>query len=229
MRVSVRVLAMILVVLMAAMPASAGTKADPEVVDRCDGQVQGSESSLAVTHESVDLCSVWFSTPETGVLDVSLSTQGDLEDRPGGYYIVYWTSGECRYGVTVDDGFDVEMPQYFTAYCGEQTTRTCPVPNIYVGCEEEGGPPKFALPDDAVTVSGNEMRIRVAFSGELAKYAEAHEKDSVLSDTEAWTSLAVGVAYMFTAGCTSNLEPGDYCFMANGDLAGNGRSYTVPK
>ena len=231
MRVVKCALVFVLAMVTMAMPAAAGTRSNPEVTDRCDGQIQGDDTSLQVMHESVDICSMWFTGTggATPTLKVTLTTQGDLEDRPGGAYWMAWDSGKCSYAVIVDDAIGAAMPQRLTVYCGEPMTRTCAVPQLELGCETTGGPRDFALPANSVAIDGDAMQVTVRFDGALAPFAKAHDAGSVLSDPYAFATQVIGPVYLHTWGCGFGIGDLEGCWGANGDLTANGRTYTVPQ
>lgn len=231
MRVVKSALVLVLAIVTMAMPAAAGTRANPEVSDRCDGPVQrDNTTSVQVIDASVDICSAWFqgTSGTTPTLKVNLRTRGTLEDRPGGAYWVAWTSGKCSYAVIVDDAIGAEMPQRLTVYCGEPITRTCAVPQLELGCETTGGPRDFALSASAVDVAGDELQVTVRFDGALAPFAKAHDAGSVLTSPWAFATQVFGPVYLHTWGCSVGIEELEGCWGANGDVTANGRDYTVP-
>jgi hypothetical protein len=231
MRVARNVLMVALVVLTMAVPASAGTRANPEITDKCTGQVTADNNSVQVMHESIDICAVWFQATSgtTPTVKVNLQTRGNLEDRPGGAYWVAWTAGKCSFAAIVDDAVGAEMPQRLSVGCGEPTTRTCTVPQLDLGCETTGGPRDYALPANSVVVAGDELRVTVRFEGALAPFAKAHDAGSVLSDPWAFATQVVGPVYLHTWGCSAGLEDLDHCWGANGDTTATGKDFTVPQ
>ena len=228
MRVARFVSAVVAAALVLGGPAAAGTRAAPEIEDPCTGQITNNNDMTSVQHESVDICSVWLDSVGGGTgLRVTMRTFGDLEERPGGAYMVWWNSGSCTYSVTVDDSTESEMPRAFAASCGEETTWTCPVPDVSIGCEAEGGGPRFSIPAGNVVSNGKELQVTVSFTGALAKYANAHDPGSVLAKPRAYATLVTGPVYAYSTGCTFGF-PEDHCFEVNGDMTPSGRSYTIP-
>lgn len=206
-----------------AAPASAGSADNPEITDVCGAQVMTGDT-VRVVPNHVDICAGWFSTTANG-LQVNLRMSGIVEET-GGFWAVWWDSGNCTYEVAVDDSVGADHAQSFTVGCGTPPAPTCPVPNLAVNCDFGDHYRTFALPDSAVVRDQTLLRIAVDFTGPLAEFAGDHSPGRVLSDPRAASSATVGPVYAWMRGCSFS-DDGATCFEANGDATAEGRDYTV--
>ena len=223
MRLLGRLLLVMLLVGAVAMPASAGTAADPEVTDPCPGQVAHNDDATTVTPAGIDICKGWFDTTPSGI-KVSLEMAAPA-DATGGFWAMYWRSGDCFFQVRVAEGTGEETPRVFSAGCGEPPERECD--ELGLQCDDGDFYRAFNLPASSVVRNGKTLAISVDFTGELAEFAGAHDAGSVLEAPEAYSNGAVGPLYLSSFGCTFDQPVDDHCFSANGDGTAPGRDYVV--
>lgn len=216
----IQTVALAVLLLAAALPASAGTAGDPEITDLCGAQVMTGET-VRVTPNHVDICSGWFTTTASG-LKVTLEMAGVVEET-GGFWAVWWRKGDCYYQVAVDDAPTAEHPQSFTVGCGEPPEPEC-TPVVPLQCDF--GQTQHPLPDNSVVRDGRQLRVTVDFAGPLSSYAAAHRSGSVLTQPHAAASATVGPVYAWMFGCSFAGDV-NQCFEFNGDTTASGRPYTV--
>jgi hypothetical protein len=233
MRKMKRVLAVALALAAMAVPASAGTAADPELRDRCGGTVGDDGQYVYAIHESIDLCAVWFETlsdaEATPELRITIQVAGPIADRPPSMLLADWASGDCNFTVIVDDSTSASISEGLQVGCGEAPPFECTVPEpVSIGCDTPDGYYRyFDLGDGAIVENGDTLQFTVKFDGELAEFAGLHEHDDLLTGLQSLTAITAGPVYGYTFGCTAGLGQYDRCDEVNGDAVWSGRDYTV--
>lgn len=148
---------MAMVFVMSAVPAAAGTDADPEITDPCGAQ-------QPVVEES-DVCAGWFSTvwsdspteqPEVTGVRATVAMAADVAAQPRHVtYLMAWDMGPCAM-------------EWLTRFEADRAARTGILRTRCAGGEVVAS----TLPPDAVTFDARTVSVALTLDGALSHVAE---------------------------------------------------------
>ena len=219
-----RILAMAFVVLMlGAVPASAGTAANPEVTDVC-GLSQSTLASERIPPWQ-DICSVWFSTAteSNGGIVVTLET-GALQPRTPTFHAVMWQGGGCSLAAVAMDSSNPADKADHALYvqCARSRPAVCgPLDPPGATCWTQDDPIRVPL-DGAVVESADTITFTIAPTLLQPSVRALFEPGDILDVPTAFSGPVVGDGGLFAGPCE-----GFTCPSMIGDWTDSGRSFVI--
>lgn len=208
MRITVTLASALLLLMSLVAPALAGDAESPEITDPC-GQRGVTDPQYVLPQN--DICAAWFTSDVTGAAPLITATVRTLEptDDDARVVRVGWTSGTCRWEVTVDDAvasprptsipigengavFPYQYPVALRVSC-ELVTEPC-VPEVPVICtsssyQREG---YAELPAEAVAIDGTDVAVSLDLS--LLELSGDEVDGETISPGDTLTDLEVAVS-----------------------------------
>lgn len=215
----------IVVLLLGVLPASAGTRSDPEVPDPCGVSAATAGEEPVPAWE--DTCGVWFgtATAEGGVV-ISLRTVS-LQPRTPTLHAVSFRSGGCgMIAVSADaSGPTVSARRALYVQCAQAENVTCDpevLDTLGFSCFTIADAVRVPL-DGAVTESADTVTFTIRPDALPANLRDRLGTDQTVTQAFGFTAPMVAGYSVHAGGTCSNFQ----CSSKIGDWTSRGRSFDI--